>query len=526
MNIKVGIFPQRELHLPILLPVMVELQNLGVECEIVYLPFRPAERPIPEEGLKPQTIEDLSRRYKLREFQWNLKFDLTLSADFVQEYTESWGPQCCLGHGTISKNIYFLHEEICWRESFHDLLVVPGQAYLDNFKGSVHTQIKPWGFPKFDNLKNSLKEETLLRQSFKEQHGVIEERIILFAPTFNEEFQSMDFIWQEIQYLLTLPIRLIVKLHGAASPTWQQKYQDLASTEQKVIYWHSPDISDAMIISDLMISDLSSVCLEYYLTSKPLLVYNNPKQSQSESYHPEGMEFQYRQGAYEFQSSNDFRKQLAQALDHDTKLFQRAKLAAQLFPSLKNSSSKVIAEGILVLAQRGRLKASVTHPLLIQFHFDIAREMSIVEDLIQKAYFPVNIYDDNISQSIKSHLSKYTQINWVKNIQINSPDILHLNQACLFPWKWDFKWQVSQHYQKVQGKVYFLNKENIRPVLGMDFTPDEAHRQRFLSYRGFPKFFPNQGLKSLNFIETYPWLEPAEFTELFWAGLYEIKTSV
>lgn len=487
MTKKLGFFPQRELHIPILMPIFKELSQLGMQCYWVIMPHRQASGNIPEEGIHDEIAQSLRQEYLCIDYQLKLKFDLTLTADFVLDYTEEWGTQCCIGHGTISKNIYFLAEEICWRESFHELLVVPGPAYLENFQGQVKTQILPLGFPKFDYLYNALNKSSELQKSLRHKlNWDPQQKILLFAPTFNDEFQSMDLIYPNIQLLLDQGFNIIIKLHGAVNFKWKSRFEKLAVNHPEIYYSQDLDISESMAISDLMISDLSSVCLEFYLTYKPILVYNNPRQTESSSYNTSGMEFKYRSASYEFNDIQGLINVLTSLKSHDPKLSQRFRTADELFPSLNGNVSKKIAETIFQKIHSPELR----HPHQIKVKVKIIGVLTpnSKATLIEKSYFP---------------------IHWIENDEPGM--VLHWDPKEELPHHWDLKWQMSQIFSPQKGRISFLTQDNIEATLGMNLPGDEIYRQKFLSYKGFSRFLKSQGRTSLSYItnhgtENWTWL--------------------
>lgn len=495
MTKKLGFFPQRELHIPILMPVFRELSFLGVQCYWVIMSHRDASGNIPEEGIREEIATSLRQEYLCVDFELKLKFDLTITADFVLDYTEEWGAQCCIGHGTISKNIYFLAEEICWRESFHELLIVPGQAYLENFKDQVKTQVLPLGFPKFDYLHSALNQSSQLRE--KLCHSLnwdYSQQILLFAPTFNDEFQSMDLIYPNIHLLVNQGFNIIVKLHGAADISWKNRFEELASTHPHIYFSQDYDVSESMAISDLMISDLSSVCLEYYLTYKPIFVYNNPRQNLSPSYNPSGMEFKYRAASYEFNDVESLIKSLDSLKSKDEKLSQRFRTAIDLFPPLDGTVSQKIATTVYQTIHSKELK----HPHQVKVKVKIIGSTNHTSNLkgtlIDKSYFP---------------------IQWIENDEPGL--VLYWDPREELPHHWDLKWQMSQIFSPQKGQIHFLTQENIKPTLGMDLPSDEIYRQKFLSYKGFSRFLKPQGKLSLSYIKN-------NGTEIWtWLGAY-LKT--
>ena len=57
--------------------------------------------------------------------------------------------------------------------------------------------------------------------------------------------------------------------------TWVEKYKNLADKNENIIFKNDSDISNFLIISDLLISDTSSVVYEFLLLNKPVITFRN-----------------------------------------------------------------------------------------------------------------------------------------------------------------------------------------------------------------------------------------------------------
>mgnify|MGYP006085027161 CR=1 FL=1 len=504
MEMRLGFFPQRELHLPVLLPVLDECIKRGFECTLVIAPFQNAANGIPDEGISGEQQKTLIDKYPCTAYQINLAFDLTISADFVLEYTERWGKQICLGHGTISKNIYFLNEEICWRESFHETLIVPGPAYKDSFKGCVHTEVQPLGFPKIDSFTQDIQQEKVLRDSFTQLHPNSQGRqLILVAPTHNQEFNCIDFICHNFSKISSHQFHFIFKLHGATQPNQREQVNSLIQLNKNITLWNDQNINQAMVISDAMISDLSSVCLEYYLLNKPIMVYDHPELSNSSFYHPNGIEFQFRSSSYRFQSIEKLRQIFTEKLRPDPMFWAREKARSQLFPPLDGSISNKISEFLFKKMLSANFKEP-RYPLAILIESAEIKpiETTLFFKQIQKAYYTLDIVASaSVIETLKStgsHLllenCRFKTLNssMVRSDVKSIPEaILYWNLKDQLPWQFDLLWDVSQHYKQIIGRIDGLNELNYRAKIGSTLNMSEEAKQRFLKYRGFPKFVPS-----------------------------------
>lgn len=510
----IAFFPQRELHLPILIPLYESLTEAGHSCFIVLKPLQPEYNNVPAEGIHSETQSLLEAQFNCLQFALNLKFDLTFTADFVLDYTEDWGKQCCVGHGTISKNTYFIEDEIAWRENFHEYLVLPGPAYKASFRNKLFNEVLTLGFPKLDYLNSILNQKTELKTTFRNQYGISDQRkILLFAPTYNDEFESYSVLYSFWDEVIENGYFIIFKLHGATKIKWLHHYEVLAQNKDHCLYWTSQDIAKPMVISDIMVSDLSSVCLEYYLTQQPLFVYNNPKQTTSKFYNAKGVEFKYRDGAYPFNSALQLMKQLNSQVEEDPKAILRFKYSQLLFPPRQHSSVKSITDFFSNKPPSLPRAHSMSHPIVVSLSHKVS--VSQLEHLFDQAYFPVSLLekDRKLYHELMSKRSPPFSVEWIG--EGHSLPTMHYHGDGFLPRNWDLKWQVSQQLAPHHGKIGFINKDNIMQILHVKLTMSEVARQKYLSYKGFSRFFEGEIL-SQSFIET----EPNLSTAYNWAGLY------
>ena len=56
---------------------------------------------------------------------------------------------------------------------------------------------------------------------------------------------------------------------------WIRSYKDLANEVSNILFQEENNIIKFLIISDLLISDTSSVIYEFLLLNKPVLTFNN-----------------------------------------------------------------------------------------------------------------------------------------------------------------------------------------------------------------------------------------------------------
>ncbi|WP_423364076.1 CDP-glycerol glycerophosphotransferase family protein [Mycoplasma sp. P36-A1] len=139
-------------------------------------------------------------------------------------------------------------------------------------------EVKEIGCAKVDNLFNNSTEEII--ELKKKLELPLDKKILLYAPTFREKgpYQipfDVTNLKKELEKETSEEWQIITKLHY-----WSQlidKNKDLLD------YSSCNQISDLMLISDALISDYSSLVLDYALLNKPIFLYQYDQQQYFES---------------------------------------------------------------------------------------------------------------------------------------------------------------------------------------------------------------------------------------------------
>jgi CDP-glycerol glycerophosphotransferase (TagB/SpsB family) len=103
---------------------------------------------------------------------------------------------------------------------------------------------------------------------------------VLYAPTFSPSLTSANILLPEISRLVnTNKVFLRIKFHDLMDPVGVQMYEKEFINYENVEIVKDCNIIDQLIISDLMVSDTSSVVYEFILLNKPVITFR----SQSEN---------------------------------------------------------------------------------------------------------------------------------------------------------------------------------------------------------------------------------------------------
>ena len=180
--------------------------------------------------------------------------DVTFIADTVGGLVRGCGVIVNVGHGTISKGYYFTDSIWTERENWVDLLCVPGDYAAEKFRSLLRTRVAATGMPKLDPVFAGRYSRASLCERYEIDPST---RIVLYAPTFNEDLSSVYLFADRFAELAAADRTLLIKLHGSTRPETIQAYRDVAAATPGVIFVDDPNIAPSLGGADVMISDVS-----------------------------------------------------------------------------------------------------------------------------------------------------------------------------------------------------------------------------------------------------------------------------
>ncbi len=132
-----------------------------------------------------------------------------------------------------------------------------------------HFAVRETGWPKADQLFNS-QPDPAIRQRFANP----ELPLVLYAPTFSPSLTSTPELADKImQSANEGKWNWLVKFHPKMSANWVQRFVDAQNANLQVA--SSPDISSLLHTADVMLTDTSSVLVEFMLLDKPVVTFRN-----------------------------------------------------------------------------------------------------------------------------------------------------------------------------------------------------------------------------------------------------------
>ncbi|MFT5749549.1 MAG: CDP-ribitol ribitolphosphotransferase [Ancylomarina sp.] len=166
--------------------------------------------------------------------------------------------------------------------NYFDLYLTSGTYFTKRFnelaKKHGDFEVIETGWSKLDALfiqQNDFKEE---KQTLLEKHQA--KKIILFAPTFSPNLTCAETIFHEIITLSNnLNYLVLVKFHDKMNKEVKAKYKQAAQSLENLVIVDDPNISKYLILSDLMISDTSSVVYEFLLLDKPVITFKSSSEN-------------------------------------------------------------------------------------------------------------------------------------------------------------------------------------------------------------------------------------------------------
>ena len=161
---------------------------------------------------------------------------------------------------------------------YFDLYLTQGPYFTNKFnelkRKYNNFEVIETGWPKLDIFGENKDEYKNLKEDLLKKYKV--KKIILYAPTFSPSLTSAPYLTHEIKSLASEGDYLVIcKFHDLMSPDLIKTYENIAKGNDKIIYENERNITKFLIISDILISDTSSVVYEFLLLDKPVLTFKN-----------------------------------------------------------------------------------------------------------------------------------------------------------------------------------------------------------------------------------------------------------
>jgi len=160
---------------------------------------------------------------------------------------------------------------------YFDLYLTQGPYFTDRFielsKKHKNFEVVETGWSKLDVYGKNLHQFDADKEALQSKHKV--DKIILYAPTFSPSLTSAPFLRSEIEAIASNKKHLVlIKFHDLMAKEIINDYKSIANKYDNILFVEDRNILKYLIVSDLMISDTSSVVYEFLLLNKPVITFN------------------------------------------------------------------------------------------------------------------------------------------------------------------------------------------------------------------------------------------------------------
>lgn len=160
---------------------------------------------------------------------------------------------------------------------YFDLYLTQGPYFTDRFKNLAKKfkdfDVTETGWSKLDLLFQHKQSYSKEKQNLLKEHNA--KRIVLYAPTFSPSLTSAIALQDEIFELADNDTLLLIKFHDLMDKKIISDYKTVCEKTVNTEIVSDNNIIKYLILSDLMISDTSSVVYEFLLLDKPVITFNS-----------------------------------------------------------------------------------------------------------------------------------------------------------------------------------------------------------------------------------------------------------
>lgn len=240
-------------------------------------------------------------------------------------------------HGFVSKNILSKSITGC------DFGCVSSQWVRDDFlRSGWKPQLDYWvtGFPAMDSVLNPdvNKKGIKLPDDFSRGKATL-----LYAPTWSRYLTSVEMLgdkWLDRVRQAVPELNIIIKPHPhipKVFPKIMSAWRKAASENERILMVDSDaDIHPYFPLTDIMLSDASSVIFYFLALDRPIILINNPLRSKARgSFAPEGPEWTWRDMGIEINHADELEGALVRSLkEPQEKAEVRADYRGKIFGDL------------------------------------------------------------------------------------------------------------------------------------------------------------------------------------------------
>ena len=160
-------------------------------------------------------------------------------------------------------------------------LVINSSATAEVYKeafGVDDSKLCTVGLPRTDILFNQQRLNQLREEFYEEYPELRGKKLLLYAPTFrDEQVENPALGFEPMSVIRKLPqdVCILLKLHPFVAKKFENEVESEETIEEKRIYDFSmyENLNTLLAVSDVLITDYSSIIFEYCVLEKPIVFY-------------------------------------------------------------------------------------------------------------------------------------------------------------------------------------------------------------------------------------------------------------
>lgn len=155
-----------------------------------------------------------------------------------------------------------------------DKIVVGSEEMAEIFTRAFNVSSSSFlrtGVPRTDLFFDEHKKQQIRNKFYRDHPHAKGKRVILYAPTFRDtESNNLPLDFKQLTEVLGPDMLVLVKLH----PVTKQNFAFPAEDSGRLIHIDADeDVNEWLVITDLLITDYSSIPFEFCLLNKPMVFY-------------------------------------------------------------------------------------------------------------------------------------------------------------------------------------------------------------------------------------------------------------
>jgi hypothetical protein len=168
-------------------------------------------------------------------------------------------------------------------------------------------------------------------------------KTVLYAPTWNPPMSSAPMLGDRVIDLIRGgrdDVSIVIKPHpviASKSPEWMEWWRHAAAHDPHVhlVEQADNDVIPYLALADVLVTDASSVALEYLATDRPMVLINNPQRFGCRDFDPAGFEWAWRDMGQEVFHADELPDAVGRAItDPNARADSRARYRKLLFGDL------------------------------------------------------------------------------------------------------------------------------------------------------------------------------------------------